>query len=50
MTAILTLHRFIRPEFYNLEKEAVFKKNWIAVGRTDQVQQPGQYFAGKKTT
>ena len=40
------MYRFVHPEFYTLEKEAVFKKSWIAVGRTDQVQQPGQYFAG----
>ena len=40
------MYRFVHPEFYTLEKEAVFKKSWIAVGRIDQVQQPGQYFAG----
>src|ERR1700761_6970597 len=27
-----------------LERERVFAANWIAVGRTDQVAQPGQFF------
>src|ERR1700760_3287140 len=28
-----------------LERERVFHANWIAVGRTDQVAEPGQFFA-----
>ena len=47
---LFDFYRFNRSEFYTLEKEAVFKKNWIAVGRIDQVQQPGQYFTGQKAS
>jgi phenylpropionate dioxygenase-like ring-hydroxylating dioxygenase large terminal subunit len=32
------------PDFYALEVERVFKRNWIPVGRTDQVPNVGDYF------
>ncbi|KAI8483508.1 hypothetical protein Bbelb_387310 [Branchiostoma belcheri] len=37
---------FTDPAIYGLEKRTVFKWNWVAVGRTDQVASPGQYFTG----
>ena len=37
---------FIDPDFYKTEKRAIFTKNWVAVGRVDQVAEPGQYFSG----
>ncbi|PXW24531.1 UNVERIFIED_CONTAM: Rieske-like 2Fe-2S protein [Williamsia faeni] len=33
----------ISPEFYELEKQAVFKKAWLNVGRTEQLQGLGGY-------
>jgi glycine betaine catabolism A len=34
----------ISPEFYELEKEAVFKRAWLQVGRVEQIPRPGSYF------
>jgi phenylpropionate dioxygenase-like ring-hydroxylating dioxygenase large terminal subunit len=34
----------ISPEFFELEREAVFRRSWLHVGRTIQVPQPGDYF------
>ena len=37
---------FTDPEFYQLEREAIFGKSWVAVGRTDQLKGCGDYFSG----
>jgi Rieske 2Fe-2S family protein len=34
----------ISPEFYELEREAVFKRAWLNVGRVEQVPRTGSYF------
>jgi phenylpropionate dioxygenase-like ring-hydroxylating dioxygenase large terminal subunit len=34
----------ISPEFYELEREAVFKRAWLNVGRTDLLPRSGSYF------
>jgi phenylpropionate dioxygenase-like ring-hydroxylating dioxygenase large terminal subunit len=34
----------ISPEHYELEREAIFKKCWLNVGRTDQLPKSGSYF------
>jgi len=34
------------PEFLRLERDAVFRDSWQAVGRVDQVRNPGDYFTG----
>jgi phenylpropionate dioxygenase-like ring-hydroxylating dioxygenase large terminal subunit len=34
----------ISSEFYELEREAVFKRAWLNVGRTDQMPRKGSYF------
>src|SRR5580692_1942122 len=34
----------ISPEFYELEREAVFKRTWLNVGRVEQVPKTGSYF------
>ncbi len=31
------------PEFYRKEKEHVFRKNWLYVGRVEQLPRPGSY-------
>ncbi len=33
------------PAFYELEKERVFRRNWLSVGRVEQVAKPGDYFS-----
>ncbi|XP_023329334.1 choline monooxygenase, chloroplastic [Eurytemora carolleeae] len=37
---------FINSDIYTLEKQAVFARSWICVGRRDQVQNTGDYFSG----
>src|SRR3974377_1008713 len=32
------------PEFYELEKEAVFKRSWLNVGRVEELPRLGSYF------
>lgn len=32
------------PDFFKFETQHVLKKNWLCVGRTDQVEKPGDYF------
>eukprot|EP01119_Soliformovum_irregulare_P022288 TRINITY_DN7597_c2_g2_i1.p1 TRINITY_DN7597_c2_g2~~TRINITY_DN7597_c2_g2_i1.p1 ORF type:complete len:347 (+),score=83.67 TRINITY_DN7597_c2_g2_i1:437-1477(+) len=34
------------PKIFQKEMDTVFKRNWVHVGRVDQVASPGQYFAG----
>ena len=34
----------ISPEFYELEREAVFKRAWLNVGRVEQLPRTGSYF------
>lgn len=35
---------FTSPEIYALETERIFRKQWLCVGRVDQVAEPGDYF------
>ncbi len=35
---------FTPPEFYEREIENIFLKEWLCVGRVDQLQKPGDYF------
>jgi len=37
------------PEWFEKEREAIFKRSWINVGRTDQLAQPGDYLVKKMT-
>ncbi len=34
----------ISPEFFELEREAVFKRSWLNVGRVEQLPRNGSYF------
>jgi nitrite reductase/ring-hydroxylating ferredoxin subunit len=34
----------ISPEFYELEREAIFKRAWLKVGRIQQIPRTGSYF------
>jgi phenylpropionate dioxygenase-like ring-hydroxylating dioxygenase large terminal subunit len=42
--APISLEDTVCPEFYELEKEAVFRRSWLFVGRVEQVPNPGDYF------
>jgi phenylpropionate dioxygenase-like ring-hydroxylating dioxygenase large terminal subunit len=35
---------YLDPEFYALEVEQVFRRQWLSVGRVDRVAKPGDYF------
>jgi phenylpropionate dioxygenase-like ring-hydroxylating dioxygenase large terminal subunit len=34
----------ISPEYYELEREAIFKRTWLNVGRVEQLPRKGSYF------
>jgi hypothetical protein len=34
----------ISPEHYELEREAIFRKSWLNVGRVEQLPRKGSYF------
>ncbi|MFD9507451.1 aromatic ring-hydroxylating oxygenase subunit alpha [Streptomyces mirabilis] len=34
----------IDPAYYEAEREAIFKRTWLNVGRVEQVSKPGHYF------
>jgi phenylpropionate dioxygenase-like ring-hydroxylating dioxygenase large terminal subunit len=36
---------YLDPVFYQLEVERIFRREWLCVGREDQLPQPGDYFA-----
>jgi phenylpropionate dioxygenase-like ring-hydroxylating dioxygenase large terminal subunit len=36
---------YTAPEFFEFEREAVFARNWVCVGRADQIPEPGDCFA-----
>ncbi|XP_070558002.1 uncharacterized protein [Ptychodera flava] len=38
---------YTEPDLLKLEKNTVFRNNWVAVGRLDQVATPGQFFEGQ---
>lgn len=37
---------YTAPEFFKLERDSVFKENWLIAAREDQLRQPGQYVTG----
>jgi len=43
-TAPLPVEPYISAEIFELEKERVFKRSWLSVGRIDQVREPGDFF------
>ena len=34
---------YIDPEYFELEKEHIFRRSWINVGREDEISKPGSY-------
>ncbi len=43
-TGLVSLEDSISPEFYELEREAIFKRAWLNVGRVEQLSRNGSYF------
>ena len=43
-TAPMSYEDSISPEFYELEREAIFKRAWLNVGRVEQLPRKGSYF------
>jgi phenylpropionate dioxygenase-like ring-hydroxylating dioxygenase large terminal subunit len=43
-TAPLSYEDSISPEFYELEREAIFKRAWLNVGRVEELPRKGSYF------
>lgn len=40
----ISLEDCVCPDFYEKEKEHVFRKNWLCVGRVEQLPRQGSYF------
>src|SRR5262249_3790045 len=43
-TAPVSYEDSISPEFYEREREAIFKRAWLNVGRVEQLPKSGSYF------
>ncbi len=43
-TAPVPIEPYISPEFFELERERVFRRTWLNVGRIEQVANPGDFF------
>src|SRR5262244_3889352 len=43
-TELVSYEDSISPELYELEREAIFKRAWLNVGRVEQVPRNGSYF------
>src|SRR4029453_6721844 len=44
-TAPVSYEDSISPEYYEREREAVFRTSWLNVGRSEEPPRPGGYFA-----
>jgi len=43
-TGALPVEPYISPEYFDLEREHIFRQVWLNVGRIDDVPTPGSYF------
>ncbi len=43
-TAPISFADCVSPEFYELEREAIFERAWLNVGMTQDLPRPGSYF------
>jgi nitrite reductase/ring-hydroxylating ferredoxin subunit len=34
----------VSPEYFERERDLIFRRAWVNVGRVDEVERPGQYF------
>ena len=42
-TAPVPIEPYISQEYFNLERERIFRKVWLNVGREEEIPQPGDY-------
>ncbi|WP_437932305.1 hypothetical protein WMF37_24650 [Sorangium sp. So ce291] len=35
---------YLSPEFFALERERIFRRSWLCIGRVDEVPAPGDFF------
>src|SRR5690554_1463215 len=40
----VSIDPYISPEYFELEKEHIFKKTWIQVGRVEEIPKAGDFF------
>lgn len=43
-TGLTSLEPYVSEEFFELEREKIFKKMWLYVGRAERVMKPGDYY------
>jgi phenylpropionate dioxygenase-like ring-hydroxylating dioxygenase large terminal subunit len=43
-TGLVSYEDSISPEFFELEREAVFRRTWLNIGRVEQLPRKGSYF------
>lgn len=43
-TSMISFEDSVSPEFFELEREAIFKRAWLNVGRIEQLSRTGSYF------
>ncbi|MFC9659654.1 aromatic ring-hydroxylating dioxygenase subunit alpha [Nocardia sp. NPDC127606] len=43
-TSMMSFEDSVSPEFFELEREAIFRRAWLNVGRIEQVPRTGSYF------
>ncbi|MBL7491475.1 aromatic ring-hydroxylating dioxygenase subunit alpha [Frankia sp. AgB1.9] len=43
-TGLVSFEDSISPEYYELERKAIFEKTWLNVGRVEQLSRTGSYF------
>jgi nitrite reductase/ring-hydroxylating ferredoxin subunit len=43
-TGPISFHDSVSPEFYALERDAIFRRAWLNVGRIEDLPRPGSYF------
>src|SRR6266404_1111967 len=43
-TGLVEYNDSISPEFFEIEREAVFRRSWLMIGRDNQLGSPGNYF------
>ena len=43
-TGPISIEPYISREYFEKERERIFRKVWLNVGRVEQIPQPGDYF------
>lgn len=43
-TGPMPIEPYVSPAYFEREREAIFRKVWLNVGRVEQIPEPGQYF------